>query len=245
MKNQKKIEKEKKLYNFKVVTKEDNEKKIRKNEIEKEELINFKLNEKAKLEELAKKRNEEIKKRKFSNYVEKKYDSENENTKFFYDENVATKFTKVENLNNSNLNTKLKKKLEPKTFISDEENLKKEKNIVTALNVARPIAKLKNKEFKEKTEIFYFDKNDVELDINQKVKISEYVNQIKDKPIKIEIKTNSSLQEDNINIAKSRSLLIRAFLVKLGISHNRITIEMSDSDSMVAPNEVLLSFIEL
>ena len=77
------------------------------------------------------------------------------------------------------------------------------------------------------------------------MKISEYVNQIKDKPIKIEIKTNSSLQEDNINIAKSRSLLIRAFLVKLGISHNRITIEMSDSDSMVAPNEVLLSFIEL
>ena len=75
------------------------------------------------------------------------------------------------------------------------------------------------------------------------------MNQIKNKPIKIEIKTISNLekgtQKNNLNISKSRSLLIRAFLVKLGISHNRISIEIENSDSTVAPNEVLLSFIEL
>ena len=48
--------------------------------------------------------------------------------------------------------------------------------------------KLKNKQFVEKTEIFYFKDGEVDLEISQKMKINEYVTQIKNKPIKIEIK---------------------------------------------------------
>ena len=55
------------------------------------------------------------------------------------------------------------------------------------------------------------------------MKISEYVSLIKNKPIKIHIK--SSVFEDDLKINKSRTLLVRAFLVKLGISHNRIKID--------------------
>ena len=49
---------------------------------------------------------------------------------------------------------------------------------------------------------------------------------IKNKPINIHIK--SSIFEDDLKINKSRTLLVRAFLVKLGISHNRIKIETNE-----------------
>ena len=249
---EKKLE-NKKTYDFKVVSKNDTTMNVEMQDIEtnlkKKALINHKLNEKVKLEELARKRNEEIQKRKFSNYVEKKYDEEYENTKFFYDENVVNKFAKLEKKETKKDQVKFKKKLEKKSNTNKNNLIKKDKNTLAAFNTKQPIVKLKNKSFKEKTELFFFKNGEVELDINQKVKISEYVNQIKNKPIKIEIKTISNLekgtQKNNLNISKSRSLLIRAFLVKLGISHNRISIEIENSDSTVAPNEVLLSFIEL
>ena len=83
----------------------------------------------------------------------------------------------------------------------------------------------------------------------QKIKISEYVKQIKNKPVKIEIKpgiVNTIKSDKQLHqIAKSRSLLIRAYLVKLGISHNRIKILIKNSDSKGSENEVVLSFIEL
>jgi len=109
---------------------------------------------------------------------------------------------------------------------------------------------LKDKKFVEKIETFYYEKDNVELDINQKMKISDYVNQIIDKPIKIEIRPNYFLEEKNDNkkvkhLAKSRSLLIRAYLLKLGISHNRIKIFMEESLGNKTMNEVIINFIEL
>ena len=82
------------------------------------------------------------------------------------------------------------------------------------------------------------------------MKISDYVNQIIDKPIKIEIKPNYFFSDNNDNIkvkhlAKSRSLLIRAYLLKLGISHNRIKILMEESINDNIVNEVIINFIEL
>ena len=67
--------------------------------------------------------------------------------------------------------------------------------------------------------------------------------------VKIEIKSNYILQEKNSkkvkHLAKSRSLLIRAYLLKLGISHNRIKILMEESLGDKAINEVVINFIEL
>ena len=81
------------------------------------------------------------------------------------------------------------------------------------------------------------------------MKINEYVTQIKNKPIKIEIKpayiSKSKNKKNSKQLAKSRSLLIRAYLVKLGISHNRIKILLEDTDSSVSINEVTINFIEL
>ena len=200
---------------------------------------------------MARKRNEEIQKRKFSYYNDKSVIKEsNDNTKYFFDENIATKFSNLES-DNIEQNIISKPRLEKKNVNSDE-NLQlknKEKKIVTVLNNDKTIAKLKNKTFREKTEIFYYQKDVVELDINQKIKISEYVKQIKNKPVKIEIKpgiVNTIKSDKQLHqIAKSRSLLIRAYLVKLGISHNRIKILIKNSDSKGSENEVVLSFIEL
>ena len=217
----------------------------------KDEKVSEILNKKVQLEEMARKRNEEIQKRKFSYYNDKSVIKEsNDNTKYFFDENIATKFSNLES-DNIEQNIVSKPRLEKKNVNSDE-NLQlknKEKKIVTVLNNDKTIAKLKNKTFREKTEIFYYQKDVVELDINQKIKISEYVKQIKNKPIKIEIKpgiiNNIKSDKQSNQIAKSRSLLIRAYLVKLGISHNRIKILIKNSDSKGSENEVVLSFIEL
>ena len=80
------------------------------------------------------------------------------------------------------------------------------------------------------------------------MKINDYVSQIKNKPIKIEIRPSFVKETENMKnskqLAKSRSLLIRAYLVKLGISHNRIKILLEDTDSSVSINEVTINFIE-
>lgn len=75
------------------------------------------------------------------------------------------------------------------------------------------------------------------------MKISEYVSLIKNKPIKIHIK--SSVFEDDLKINKSRTLLVRAFLVKLGISHNRIKIDFEKEFNDINKDEIAISFIEI
>mgnify|MGYP001314453029 CR=1 FL=1 len=103
-------------------------------------------------------------------------------------------------------------------------------------------ALLKCKSF-QKTEIFIYESNQIDLDTTQKMKISEYVSLIKNKPIKIHIK--SSLFEDDLKINKSRTLLVRAFLVKLGISHNRIKIDFEKEFNDINKDEIAISFIEI
>ena len=72
------------------------------------------------------------------------------------------------------------------------------------------------------------------------------VTEIKNKPIKIHIRPSTEIKGTNKEnqIAKSRSLLIRAYLVKLGISHNRIKIEI-DEKNINTENQIILSFIEI
>ena len=216
-----------------------------------QDIIARKLNEKVLLDELARKRNEEIEKRKYSNYnylIEE--NNTEDNTKYFFDEKVAEKNSNNKNIRNKDLNkTSANKKVLQKKDINIDENIKKEK-IVTAFSSKKPIVELRNKEFTEKVETFYFQNDAVELDINQKMKISEYVSQIINKPIKIEIKPNFLLKNDSNSkkikhLAKSRSLLIRAYLLKLGISHNRIKILMNEDSRNGPVNEVVINFIEL
>ena len=123
---------------------------------------------------------------------------------------------------------------------TNSEKIQNPRNIITAFNT-QPVIQLKEKSFKEKTEIFLFSNAQLELDTSQKIKISEYVGQVINKPIKIEIKINSNIKNKT---AKSRSLLIRAFLVKLGISHNRINIQFNEKLD-INKNEIAISFIEV
>ena len=105
---------------------------------------------------------------------------------------------------------------------------------------------MKNRNFTQKTEIFYYQENKAELDIKQMMKISEYVNEIKKKPIRIEIRPTYKANDKNKQLLKSRLLLIRAHLIKLGISHNRIQIKTENKDLKVDNrDEIILNFIEM
>ena len=93
-----------------------------------------------------------------------------------------------------------------------------------------------------------FENDDEQLAIKQKKKLKEFANIIKDKPVKIVIKTFVSKDEKDFNkfkkILKSRSLYIRAFLINQGISHNRIKIETNEENvTKNWKNEVILNFI--
>ena len=216
------------------------------------ELISNKINEKIRLNEMAKKRDEEIRKRKYSSYnnqSEKYKEKSIDNTKYFFDENIANRL--VLNDDTASSKVQIEKKELPKKIIAEEKYAKKsdkDKKLITALNSVQPIVKLKHKNFTQKTEIFYYQKDKVELDIKQMMKISEYVNAVKEKPIKIEIQPTYKVNNTNKRLLKSRLLLIRAHLIKLGISHNRIQIKTNnkglttDNDN---DDEIILNFIEM
>ena len=93
-----------------------------------------------------------------------------------------------------------------------------------------------------------FDSNNEELGIKHKKKLKEFALIIKDKPVKIIIRTYVSKNEKDYNkykkILKSRSLFVRAFLINQGISHNRIKIETNEENiTKNWKNEVILNFI--
>ena len=78
--------------------------------------------------------------------------------------------------------------------------------------------------------------------------MKEFAIIIKDKPVKIIIKTSFSKNQKDFQqykrISKSRSLYIRAFLINQGISHNRIKIETNEENTTKNwKNEVILNFI--
>ena len=128
-------------------------------------------------------------------------------------------------------------------------NEKKDGELLAAI-IKKPssIVELKKQIVNEKREVLNFDNNIEELGIKQKKKLKEFAQIIKDKPVKIIIKTFVHKDEKEFNkykkISKSRSLFIRAFLINQGISHNRIKMETNEENiTKNWKNEVILNFI--
>ena len=147
---------------------------------------------------------------------------------------------------------KIKKKLEKKLVQNEKKikNVKDKKDIdlLAAINKPSSIVQLKEQIISSKREILNFENNKEELGIKQKKQLKEFASIIKNKPVKIVIKTFLSRDEENFNkykkISKSRSLYIRAFLINQGISHNRIKIVTNEENvTKNWKNEVILNFI--
>ena len=203
--------------------------------------------------ELIRQREEEIQKRKYSYFSRKNIVKEEDTVKAkqFFDESSIKKTFKKNN-EKFESNSGNKKKLEKKSFQKDsyaKQKDKKENELLAAI-IKKPssIVELKEQEVSSKREILMFESNKEELGIKQKKMLKEFANIIKDKPVKIVIKTFFSKKEKNFDkykkISKSRSLYIRAFLINQGISHNRIKIETNEENvTKNWKNEVILNFI--
>ena len=203
--------------------------------------------------ELIRQRQEEIQKRKYSYFNRKNNVKEKEKIKAkqFFDESSIKKTFKKSN-DKLERNSSNKKKLEKKS-VQNGFNVKskdKKENELLAAIIKKPssIVELKEQVISSKREVLMFESNKEELGIKQKKKLQEFANIIKDKPVKIVIKTFFSKKEKNFNkykkISKSRSLYIRAFLINQGISHNRIKIETNEENvTKDWKNEVILNFI--
>ena len=205
--------------------------------------------------ELIRKREEEIEKRKYS-YFNRKENQKNveiDKTKQFFDERTIKKTFNKKNNEKIEKNIENKKKLEKKlsqSNLTNDRREKKDKDLLAAAIIKRPssIVELKEQVVNSKREILNFENDDEQLAIKQKKKLKEFANIIKDKPVKIVIKTFVSKDEKDFNkfkkISKSRSLYIRAFLINQGISHNRIKIETNEENvTKNWKNEVILNFI--
>ena len=203
--------------------------------------------------ELMRQRQEEIQKRKYSYFSRKNIVKEEETIKAkqFFDESSIKKTFKKNN-EKFEKNSGNKKKLEKKSFQKDSNVKQKDKkeNELLAAIIKKPssIVELKEQEVSSKREILMFESNKEELGIKQKQMLKEFANIIKDKPVKIVIKTFFSKKEKNFDkykkISKSRTLYIRAFLINQGISHNRIKIETNEENvTKNWKNEVILNFI--
>ena len=203
--------------------------------------------------ELIRQRQEEIQRRKYSYFSRRNIVDEEEpvKAKQFFDESSIKKTFKKNN-EKFERNSGNKKKLEKKSFQKDSIIKQKDKkeNEFHAAIIKKPssIVELKEQVVSSKIEILMFESNKEELGIKQKKMLKEFANIIKDKPVKIVIKTFFSKQEKNFDkykkISKSRSLYIRAFLINQGISHNRIKIETNDKNvTKNWKNEVILNFI--
>ena len=254
-----KEKKQKMLYNqdeltkFTIINQEAEIKNDGKNKrLDDEALILKKIEDKILKEALIKKREEEIKKRKFSYFIDNEEDpEETDKTKYFFDENNIVKT--LGNKQNDSEKFEEKKKLIKKNLSKNGEDTnsdKKNKDLLAALSAPRSIVELKEQKIDEKKEVLYFDNVDTELGIKQKKKLKEFAKAIKDRPVKVIIRTSVSKEDDEFNkfkkILKSRSLYIRSFLLNQGISHNRITIQIKEKNiSKNWKNEVILTFIEV
>ena len=210
------------------------------------------------MEEMARQRKQEITKRKFSYFVDSKEAEQKENnknlqdkTKYLFDE---SNIKKNQNSKNSEKNLKSgenKKKLIKKNIsknVKKNSEERKGNDLITALKSPTSIVELKEQKINEKHEMFYFKENNLQLGIKQKKKLREFIKIIKEKPIKIIIKTSISKKEDDFEkyqkILKTRTLHVRSFLINQGISHNRISIQIKEKNvSKNWKNEVVLSFI--
>ena len=204
---------------------------------------------------MARQREEEIKKRKYSYFKEnqKKNIVEEDKTKLFFDENlIKQSFQKKKQITESEKTEDFKKKLQKKSS-SDETNgdqNSKNVNLLSALNAPSSIVEIKEQQVNKTSEVIIFNENEVELGFKHKKNVKEYVKAIIDKQIRIEI--IASIPKNNLKDSdfkkkqKSRLLYIRTFLINQGISHNRIGIKFNEvKDSKKWENEVVLNFIGL
>ena len=181
--------------------------------------------------------------------IDQEYDKDK--TKYFFDENTIKK-TFNEKIDDKTIkNGENKKKLLKKNLSKNgEENYpdKKNKDLLAALSAPTSIVELKEQKINEKKEILYFESFDTELAVKQKKKLKEFAKAIKDRPVKVIIRTSISKNDNDFNkfkkILKSRALHIRTFLLNQGISHNRITIQIKEKNVPKNwKNEVILTFI--
>ena len=160
-------------------------------------LVQKKIDEKILLKELAEQRNKEIQKRKYSYFNNENIskDIEVDNTKYFFDEGIVDKLsqkkTSKQVIDEKLVKKKLQKKKEDYNNKSTQQPISENK-IISAFNT-KPVIPLEKKKLNEKTEIFIYESNQIDLDTTQKMKISEYVSLIKNKPIKIHIKSSINL----------------------------------------------------
>ena len=93
-----------------------------------------------------------------------------------------------------------KKKLEKKSIQNKKQRDKNSNNEgeMLAAIISKPssIVELKEQKVNKKREVLIFDNNIEELGIKQKKKLKEFALIIKDKPVKIVIKTSISKDED-------------------------------------------------
>ena len=142
--------------------------------------------------ELARQREEEIKKRKYSYFKEnqKKNLVEEDKTKLFFDENlIKQSFQKKKQITESEKSEDFKKKLQKKSS-SDETNgdqNSKNVNLLSALNAPTSIVEIKEQQVNKTSEVIIFNENEVELGFKHKKNVKEYVKAIIDKQIRIEI----------------------------------------------------------
>jgi len=204
--------------------------------------------------ELARQREEEIRKRKYSYFKdnnEKKTIEENK-TKLFFDENMIKQSFQKKKITKNEKTDEYKKKLQKKS-LSDESNEypnAKNTSLLSALNAPTSIVEIKEQQINKKREVIVFNENEIELGFKHKKNVKEFVSAIIDKQIRIEIiaslPKNNSKNTEFKKKQKSRLLYIRTFLINQGISHNRIGIKFNEgNDSKNWENKVVLNFIGL
>ena len=223
----------------------------------KEDISKVKRNIEDKLirNELARQREEEIKKRKYSYFKENQKQNflEEDKTKLFFDENmIKQSFQKKKQIIESEKSEDFKKKLQKKSSYGEtnEDQNSKNVNLLSALNAPTSIVEIKEQQLNTKSEVILFSENEIELGFKHKKNVKEFVKAIIDKQIRVEIV--ASIPKRNLKDAsfkqkqKSRLLYVRTFLINQGISHNRIGIKFNEgNNSKDSENKVVLNFIGL
>ena len=140
--------------------------------------------------ELAKQREEEIRKRKYSYFKDnnKNKTIEEDKTKLFFDENmIKQSFQKKKQKMKKQMILKRNYK---KKSLSDETNgyqNEKNTNLLSALNAPTSIVEIKEQQINTKREVIVFNENEIELGFKHKKNVKEFVKAIIDKQIRIEI----------------------------------------------------------
>ena len=157
--------------------------------------------------ELARQREEEIKKRKYSYFKDTSEKKEKEDkTKLFYDENLIKKSFVNKKIIETDKSDEFKKQL--KKSSSDESNgdqNTKNVNLLTALNAPTSIVEIKEQQETKTSEVIVFNENEIELGFKHKKNVKEFVKAIIDKQIRVEIVASLPKNSSkNLNLNKTK-----------------------------------------